>query len=678
MAEKEPIESEEPKQGRRPYVDRELEEYRSLMEVPSTFEDGFNRRTIIGALFICFIMIPSSIYLGLVAGVGISAAAEWVTIILFTEVARRSFQRLTRQEVYILFYVAAALTTMVGSGRAGGPFANLVWTQYFASSPAAKGFGIAAGIPEWVVPKPDSPGIIERTFVHADWLVPIGLLVLGQIIGRLQWVGLGFILFRITSDIERLPFPFAPIAAQGSTALAEQTQKRETWRWHIFSVGAVIGLAWSVFYLFIPILSGSVLSNPIQLIPIPFIDLTTRTEKILPGWPTGIATDVSGILSGFIVPFWAVMGTAAASLIAMFVNPHLVRTGNMPHYEPGMDTVQTTFVAWQDYWLPAGIGVAIAIGIIGFWEVGKNLYMAKRAGDIKRREEMGVTGAARGDIPIWLCIAFYLVSVACLVVICRILIPRFPMWWLLFFGFFYTPVMSYISARLTGLIGQGIAIPMVREISFILSGYRGVDIWFAPIPLGDMGPQAQFFRTVELTGTRMTSVIKAEILMFPLILGTSFLFWQFIWRLQPIPSQAYPYAQKMWPLESMQQALWFTATGEDSTFFRDAVFRPDKVRVIFIWLGLAMGGYTILASFRMPTMFIYGLIRGTGQMPHGIILQLVGALLSRFYFEKRYGRRQWKLWAPVLMAGFACGMGLMSMAGSALAMVIRSVKQFPY
>jgi len=193
-----------------------------------------------------------------------------------------------------------------------------------------------------------------------------------------------------------------------------------------------------------------------------------------------------------------------------------------------------------------------------------------------------------------------------------------------------------------------------------------------------MGPQAQFFRTVELTGTRMTSVIKAEILMFPLILGTSFLFWQFIWRLQPIPSQAYPYAQKMWPLESMQQALWFTATGEDSTFFRDAVFRPDKVRVIFIWLGLAMGGYTILASFRMPTMFIYGLIRGTGQMPHGIILQLVGALLSRFYFEKRYGRRQWKLWAPVLMAGFACGMGLMSMAGSALAMVIRSVKQFPY
>ena len=115
MAEKEPIESEEPKQGRRPYVDRELEEYRSLMEVPSTFEDGFNRRTIIGALFICFIMIPSSIYLGLVAGVGISAAAEWVTIILFTEVARRSFQRLTRQEVYILFYVAAALTTMVST-----------------------------------------------------------------------------------------------------------------------------------------------------------------------------------------------------------------------------------------------------------------------------------------------------------------------------------------------------------------------------------------------------------------------------------------------------------------------------------------------------------------------------------------------------------------------------------
>jgi hypothetical protein len=678
LAEKEPLENEEQGEGRKPYVDREIEEYRTLMDVPSTFEEGFNRRTIIGALFICLIMIPSSIYLGLVAGVGISAAAEWVTIILFTEVARRSFQKLSRQEVYILFYVAAALTTMVGSGRAGGPFANLIWNQYFASSPAAKGFGIAAGIPTWVVPPPDSAGIIHRTFMHADWLVPIGLLVLGHLIGRLQWVGLGFLLFRVTSDVEKLPFPFAPIAAQGATALAEHTQKRETWRWHIFSVGAVIGLAWSFFYLFIPILSGSVLSNPIQLIPIPFIDLTTRTEKVLPGWPTGIATDVTQILAGFIIPFWAVMGTAAASLIAMIVNPHLVRTGNMPHYEPGMDTIQTTFVAWQDYWLPAGIGVAVAIGLIGFWEVGKNLYMSKKAGQIARREETDTSGAARGDIPIWLCAVLYLFSVSTLLVICRILIPRFPTWWLIFFGFFYTPVMSYISARLTGLIGQGIAIPMVREISFILSGYRGVDIWFAPIPLGDMGPQAQFFRTVELTGTKMTSVIKAEILMFPLILITSFLFWQFIWRLQPIPSQAYPFAQKMWPLESMQQALWFTATSEDSRFFQDAVFRPDKVRVIGIWLGLAVGGYAVLASFRMPTMFIYGLIRGTGQMPHMIVLQLAGALLSRFYFERRYGRRQWKLWAPVLMAGFACGMGLMSMAGSALAMVIRSVKQFPY
>ena len=36
-------------------------------------------------------MMPGAIYLGLVAGTSLGQAAEWTTIILFTEVARRSF-----------------------------------------------------------------------------------------------------------------------------------------------------------------------------------------------------------------------------------------------------------------------------------------------------------------------------------------------------------------------------------------------------------------------------------------------------------------------------------------------------------------------------------------------------------------------------------------------------------
>src|SRR5687768_7566537 len=93
--------------------------------------DGFSWRTVIGALFIGFIMMPGAIYLSLVSGQGLGPAAEWVTIILFMEVARRSYQTLKKQEIYLLYYMGAALTSSIGTlALAGGVFAQLILNQY--------------------------------------------------------------------------------------------------------------------------------------------------------------------------------------------------------------------------------------------------------------------------------------------------------------------------------------------------------------------------------------------------------------------------------------------------------------------------------------------------------------------------------------------------------------------
>jgi hypothetical protein len=173
--------------------------------------DGFSWRTVIGALFIGLIMMPGAIYLSLVAGQGMGPAAEWVTIILFMEVARRSYQTLKKQEIYLLYYIGASLTSQVGAlALTGGAFAGLVMTSYIVNSPVAQALDITSQIPSWVAPRPDSPALLQRTFLHADWLPAITLLMLGQIFGRMQSWGLGYVLFRITSDIERLPFPLAP------------------------------------------------------------------------------------------------------------------------------------------------------------------------------------------------------------------------------------------------------------------------------------------------------------------------------------------------------------------------------------------------------------------------------------------------------------------------------------
>ena len=102
-------------------------------------------------------MVPGNMYLSLMIGGSLGAAAEWVTIILFAEITKRSFSSLRRQEVYVLFYVAASLIA-----AETGAFEGLLYNQYLVQSPAAKQFGITKLIPTWVAPQPDSLAIIER------------------------------------------------------------------------------------------------------------------------------------------------------------------------------------------------------------------------------------------------------------------------------------------------------------------------------------------------------------------------------------------------------------------------------------------------------------------------------------------------------------------------------------
>ncbi len=45
------------------YEDKELQEYRDLLHTPDHFEEGFDWKTFVGAIFIGFLMMPGSMYL---------------------------------------------------------------------------------------------------------------------------------------------------------------------------------------------------------------------------------------------------------------------------------------------------------------------------------------------------------------------------------------------------------------------------------------------------------------------------------------------------------------------------------------------------------------------------------------------------------------------------------------
>ncbi len=640
------------------------------------FIDGFSWKTVIGALFIGLIMMPGAIYLSLIAGQGMGPAAEWVTIILFMEVSRRSYQTLKKQEIYLLYYVGSALTSQVGAlALTGGAFATLIMTQYVVNSPVSQALGITRGVPSWVAPPPTSEALSARTFFHKDWLLPIGLLMFYQVFGRMNSWGLGYVMFRITSDVERLPFPLAPIAAEGATALAESSAQKEGWRWRIFSIGAMLGVGWGTIYILLPAVTGLVFSQPIVIVSNPFIDLTPNTQKILPAALSGLGTDIGQILVGFVLPLPVVVGSFIAAIAAHIIAPPILYNYKILHtWTPGVDLIQTQIVNNVDFWISFNIGTSIIVAVIGIGSVVGAVLKAQ-----KNRKEGGASRLTpppgRGDVPIWFALGLWVVGTLAYVIMCRVLVPAFPLMILLFFGFIWTPIFSYINARMAGMAGQHLSIPYVREASFVLTGDKSTAIWFAPIPLGDYGGMAQHFRTVELTRTKFVSILKVEMMMLPIMLICSFVFWSFIWRLAPIPSSNYPYASKFWPAHAQMSALWMTANRDPETNFLLKSIKPE-----YIGAGglIAVISYIVIHFSGISSLFFYGLISGTHAQPAFIILQFVGAMLGHYYFAKRYGVENWRSYAPVLVAGYYCGMGLIGMGAVSLALLSKSVSRLPF
>ena len=155
---------------------------------------------------------------------------------------------------------------------------------------------------------------------------------------------------------------------------------------------------------------------------------------------------------------------------------------------------------------------------------------------------------------------------------------------LFFYGFVYTPLIGYVSARMEGIVGQNLMIPFVREAAFMLSGYKGAAIWFVPFPSNNHGMQVLYFRKTELTGTKISSMIKAELFLMPIVLVATVVFSHFIWKIAPVPSSAFPYAEQWWETQAYRKGLVYTSTmpgGEHGQFAQ--AFHPS-----FLLFGLGL------------------------------------------------------------------------------------------
>lgn len=649
--------------------DKELEEFRAIMEVPSEFTDGFNLSSLLGALFLAFVMIPGALYMELVAGMGIGASAQWVTVILFVEIAKRANANLNRANLFILFYICGAV---MSQGVHGTP----LFRQFLVQSDAATSFGINADIPSWVAPS--SPEVLaKRSFFQLEWLPAIGMMAFGMLFGRLNTTIVGYGLFHQTSDIEKLPFPMAPMGAQGIVALAEQVEGGDAdestsmRRWRLFCIGGAMGMGFSVIYLALPTITGALFERPVQILPIPFVDWSPYTADILPAVATGLSLNMARLITGMVMPFFAVLGGLIGLIVTVIANPILYRFGVLTTYEKGDSTLEILFNNNIDFYFSFGIGISLAIAVIGLWGVIRSVLKAD-----KRRRADSEVPEGRGDIKARWVLLCYVVCTMAFILLGGWLVDwhKGVMVVMVFFGFLYTPLISYVSGKLEGLAGQVIEIPFIRELSFILSGYQGVMIWFIPVPKGNYGRQTMFYRKAELLGCKFTSIWKANIVLYPIIIISSIAFASFIWSLAPIPSPQYPYAQKMWEFEAKNACLLYSSTLGEYSPFEKALSAP-KVGIGF---GLAMCTATLLSALNVPIMLFYGVIRGLGQsLPHSIILSFIGACIGKFHFQKRFGK-DWRKMIPVVGAGYMVGAGLVGMLAIGIVFMSKAAYTLPY
>jgi hypothetical protein len=696
----------------RPSSDKELEQYRNLLETPAEFKDGFGWSTVIGILFCGLVMLPGSIYLSLMTGGGMGSVATWVTLILFTEVSRRALKTMSKQNIVVLLYAVGAIMSV-------GPFGSYVYRAYLVTSDAVRDAGMRDYFPTWFVPKPDSPAILERNLFHHDWLLPLGLTAFMMVVGFIMKYTIGYFLFRLTSDVEQLPFPMAPISAQGAMALAEAEEKGEpgaaasaptdagkaaflrsrtgerkkSERWRLFTLGASVGVIFGMVQVGVPAITGLFLDKPVFLLPQPFLDTTTLTESILPATPTGMTLDIGIILIGMVIPFWAIVGSFIAIASTLVLNPLLHHVGILSRWQPGMDTVNTAFANSLDFWMSFGMGAAIGIAAVSIFQTVRDVIrrsreLGARTDSAARLSLWKTPNKGRGDYPLWLALAGYIVAASALIAVCYWLLKdtgtsRIGMLiFLSVFVFLYNPFISYVNARLLGIAGQSVDIPFIKETAFILSGAKGVDVWLAPIPVENYGGQAQAFRVNELTGVSFRSLMKIDLFAQPILVLFSWLFWGFIWHSSPVPSEAFPAAQIQWELRTKNDALLYTSTfaaeGQKANIMNSEFIKAVHPKVIGVGFGFTVVAFTLLSVLSLPTMMVFGMIRGLGQLPHYMCLEIVGALIGRFYLQKRFGSQNFLRMAPTVLAGYFTGVGLISMATIAMKLIQSAVSAAPF
>jgi hypothetical protein len=622
------------------------------------FKSGFTWRVLFALIIAAVLFLPISLYINLVAGATVAGAAVYLIILIFSGFSDYYGVNLTKQEVFLIYATVGGIAGLIP------PYYWVIYRSYFIRSPLShifqlKGIPLCNLVPSWLAPPFDSTAYAFRTLLHPDFAAS---LLLVTIMSSLAFAGelmLAILFSKLFVEQELLEFPLARIDSSLITTLSKKPESEMRVFLLTLFAGVIIG---AIIYL------PNLLGLPV-LVPLPFIDLTSFTEGMLPGAIIGIATDPAVFVTGFVLhPVVTACIFIGSLTVWILGNTALIQfwPQAFPKWTEEYYRGMTILPIYQRSQLRVWIGFQFGV-TIGFSAVA-TLLMLPRLTRIfgSTRRDLGHGVYPRIEIII---VGFMACSLAT-VAIHHYLIPEYPL--LLSLGM--SLGFSFLASLLTAMgIGEAAITPGITfpwSIATYFSGYEGFSAWwFSPwISTGGNAGMVNAVKVAYLTETQPKDYFKALVIGYILSMSVGLIFMDFYWRVAPIPSAVYPNTMIFWPTWAMSDGLF--ATGQidikPTTIILGAL-TAALVAVfdrIFRVAGISMSGT--------------GIVLGFFTLPTSALSMFLGSIIGYIVISRFMGRESWMRLRSVIVAGILAGVSISVGLGISLTMLAKAAWLWPW
>ncbi|KPK82820.1 MAG: hypothetical protein AMJ81_09165 [Phycisphaerae bacterium SM23_33] len=676
-------------------------------------ESGLTPRTWPVILYGALVLMPANIYLLLVAGQSLVGPISFIALILWVEAVRLSRRPLTTAEAFVVYSVSAvAAGQMIFYMYAIHPayfrMSEVAGSEMFSYvNEAGRKVTFAEAAPRWWAPPPEV--VRQRTFLHAAWLLPIGVGMASWFFHMLADLCMGVLGYHLFVKVEKLPFPFAHPPAEACKALTRGSPDAKK----VFTITGLFGTLWGLLIYF-PVALGKKLTD----YPIPWADFNRKLHGTLKGASFGVATDILAFVGGFIIPFRVIISMVIGAMAVQFIGNAWAAGGigeflslDPNHYPllcgiarpemiPAAGPIPQEAYYFQRFvtgmgvkemlpnqifvWMPVIIGGMLCAGLLPILTAPRELG----------RTFLGLARTGRGSsqertVPMFFLLGTFLFSVLGATALFTILVKLisghdFPWFIVAPFALIWSLVFSLIDIRAIGTTGFRIDPPYVREGMIMAMRPRQIDIWFAPWPiaLGSSG-WVQDFKTAELTGCTPRSLIKAKLIAYPVGMLANLLFMSIFWSIAPIPSAQYPYTTAILPVWANQFCIWISASLSFSGVVKISDATQAVIAQLFNWHWMLATACIFTGVFLLSKLWKRGRLSLIGLavgmvMPIPFAISLLVGGLAAMWIKRKSGPEWFARNRNIIVGGLAVGEGVVIGLLAAIAALRSSLIALPY